>query len=370
MSLHGFLRKHLSFLLALTAFFITLLVLGCGGNNSAPPVATAATAWEAAQVGATFVGRAECRDCHARIDDEYATQVNAHTKPNSRHGQAASLQTCGSCHTTGFGQPSGGKLDGTTPKLDGIGCESCHGPGSKHIAADTKLERKATITRTPPAQETCWQCHGDRRPVGGGVYHPGAMTQPAAPVTAASLRETAPGSLRGPHYASAAFLAGRSGYGLTTPISSPHSKLPDSCLDCHKPGISSATGKVNHGATALSVNLDTTQPNCAKCHSGDTRSALMQDGVNKLMIELGGEDPANPGHFDSNNRGGLLTAYSTAHAINLSTNADPDNPHVIAYKAARYNFRYVYGDHSLGVHNPAFTRRLLEDAKKILSDNP
>ena len=347
-------------LFAIASSAIVFMAIGCGGGSSTP--IAQASLWQ--QQGATYTGRVACRDCHANIYDQYAQQPmgNMTNYADTRHTQAAN---CNGCHVTGFGEPTGGMLNGSTPHLDGVGCESCHGPGSKHIAASTTAERKKQITRVPP-DKTCMDCHGDRKSTPDG-YRPGALNEPFTQVTSDSFRETNPGSVRGPHYPPAAFLLGRKGFEHTQASPSPHSTLPNTCLNCHQKNISGATGKVDHGEFAQVPNTDTSRPECASCHGGGrTSGQLVQTAINAMLIELAGEDSANPGHYDSSTAGGLLGAYAATHSIALSSNNDKDNPRVIAYKAARYNIRYVISDHSLGVHNPAFAKRLLEEAKALL----
>jgi len=349
-------KKLLAVLLAACASaVIVLLIGGCGGGSGSPSSSAAQTGWK--QVGATYVGRGRCRDCHASIDDQYAQQDmgdNAET--------AMSGTNCQNCHVTGYGEPSGFKADGSTPHLDGIGCEDCHGPGSKHVAASTNDERIANITRVPPSDKACWGCHGDRIKNADGTYSPGAIYLPAVPVTAATLHAMNPGKVSTPHHAPAQFLLGRNGYGMAQTMPSPHSTLDNTCLDCHKPGISPINGQVNHGVDALlPPNLDRSRTECAYCHGGRNDTAV-QTGIKAKLIELGGEDPANPGEPDGKAGGGLLHAYQVAHTIDTTTNLIPDDPFVIAYKGARYNFSYVRGDASLGVHNPEFATKLLDDA--------
>lgn len=347
----------MAILLAFAIIASTFLLGGCGGSSSFKPISTPLTVWK--QIGATYVGRTRCRDCHAGIDDQY-TQQNMGDATTSMSGT-----NCQNCHVTGYGEPTGFKPDGSTPNLDGIGCEDCHGPGSKHVAASTNEERVANITRVPPADKACWSCHGDRIKNSDGTYSPGAIYQPEVLVTDATLHDMNP-KVSTPHHAAAAFLLGRDGYNIPEAIPSPHSTLTNTCLDCHKPGISSVTGQVNHGLDALlPPNLDRTRPECASCHGGRSDTTV-QAGVKALLIKLGGEDPANPGQPDGKAAGGLLGAYATAHNITVTTNLTPDDPYVIAYKGARYNFGYVRGEGSMGVHNPEFANRLLNDAIALL----
>ena len=84
------------------------------------------------------------------------------------------------------------------------------------------------------------------------------------------------------------------------------------------------------------------------------------------LIELGGEDPADPGHPDHDAQGGLLGDFASANSITDSS--DPDDPDVKAYKGARHNFILVVGSGGYGTHNPEFARDLLADARTLLDD--
>lgn len=343
-------RRGLLLLLGLAAVVAALGVTGCGGGGSTTTgtAQLATSGWK--QVNATYVGRARCRDCHSAIDNDYSTQDMGDNAPTEMSGVS-----CGTCHVTGYGQPGGGLTDGSTPHLDGIGCENCHGPGSKHASS----HNKADITRTPPAKDTCWTCHGDR------PFN--SLAGPIDTVTSAALRETKPGSVRGPHYPPAGFLLGVRGYNIAQAVPSPHTALKNTCVDCHTPGISGITGKVDHGVNAQKPNIDTTRPACASCHGGRSESeTLLQAGVIEELIKIGGESPTTPGRPDSAANGGLLKAYATAHNISLTTNTAPDDPFVIAYKAARYNYNYLRKEGSWGVHNPPFARRLIDDTIALL----
>ena len=293
------------------------------------------------------------------------------TGPTSAHSRK-STGDCAKCHVTGYGEPSGGTIDvggdadmTNVPLsgLYGVTCESCHGPGSKHVAADSNEARKMNITRIPKSKFTCYNCHT------GSSSGFKMLENPVAPVDQASLATQNPG-FRGAHHASAAaMIEGVLGYNYPTPQPSPHSTLQNACIDCHlQPKISPANGKVDHGARQLVPNTNTSRPQCITCHGAAAQSELpLQTGVKEMLIKLGGEDPADPGEPDVNAAGGLLNAYQVAHHIDLTTNNKPNDPAVIAYKGARWNFKYVMSDLSEGVHNPGFTRKLLEDAIEALS---
>ncbi len=106
-----------------------------------------------------YVGVDACIDCHEEI-------VNIYRKTSSKAKSDKSVllmreklttqefQGCLSCHTTGYGEPSGFKSFEQTPHLAVVGCESCHGMGYLH-SQDGSPE---SIMRTPPL-ELCETCH-------------------------------------------------------------------------------------------------------------------------------------------------------------------------------------------------------------------
>jgi predicted CXXCH cytochrome family protein len=81
-------------------------------------------------------------------------------------------QNCAACHTSGFNVEDKSWLD------EGVQCEACHGPGSRHLEAADELSRnasaeeidavRATIILNPDAQ-ICGQCHS-RGVDASGVY--------------------------------------------------------------------------------------------------------------------------------------------------------------------------------------------------------
>jgi len=328
---------------------MVLLAAGCGGGGDNSDLLPA-TGFK--QVGATYVGRATCRDCHVTTDDQYDTQ-NHGLNFRVVHGDQITGYNggCASCHTTGFGEASGYNHDGSTPRLEGIGCESCHGPGSKHVAADSIEERRANITRVPPAEDTCWTCH-----VNGQRF---ALDQPMTEVNALSLRNTVPNKVA-PHHPQAMFLLGLQGYD-TPATPSPHTNIPNTCVTCHmKYETNPENNKMDHSLAMLEPDLDFSQAVCASCHAA--RDTFVQVGVEELLIKLGGAFVNGMPNTTPENGDGLIGQFVRAHNIDVTTNAAPDDPNVQAFKMARYNYIYVEADKSDGVHNPGFAKKLLDDA--------
>ena len=115
--------------------------------------------------GATFVGSGSCLDCHANAARSWAGSGHARAfRPLVERGADAD-PSCLSCHTVGFGSESGyrradagAKLMDAGAKLTNVGCESCHGPGSLHVAQRVAGVAAPVKFRTLGAGD-CQSCH-------------------------------------------------------------------------------------------------------------------------------------------------------------------------------------------------------------------
>lgn len=133
-----------------------------------------------------FTGAAGCKKCHRSKKSGAQYKVWAKMK----HAQAfASLATpeaqkiakekgianaqkadaCLKCHVTAFGVAAE-RLGKKYSIEEGVGCESCHGPGSAYskkkvkkaiVAGKTKPESVGLLKVT---KETCVKCHNDESP--------------------------------------------------------------------------------------------------------------------------------------------------------------------------------------------------------------
>lgn len=105
---------------------------------------------------AHFVGTAKCASCHEGAMTFWRKTVHAHAWTTLVQGGKQADYKCVGCHVTGFGEVGGSSL-GFTRKLEAVQCESCHGPGSLHVAGEGNEEPLAVKRDTP--ESTCTTCH-------------------------------------------------------------------------------------------------------------------------------------------------------------------------------------------------------------------
>jgi hypothetical protein len=107
---------------------------------------------------ARYVGGEECRSCH-----EAAYALWERTPHSRAYWTLETLHknfnlSCVGCHVTGYQRPGGSEVVQNEGLRD-VQCETCHGPGSLHVAARTPAQQRATILRNPPQAFCAQQCH-------------------------------------------------------------------------------------------------------------------------------------------------------------------------------------------------------------------
>jgi hypothetical protein len=107
---------------------------------------------------ARYVGTQSCMGCH---QEEYAIwkdSGHAHAWKSLKHTKADADPNCIGCHSVGFGTVSGYRREFKHEKLIDVGCESCHGPGSQHVAERSSGGPVRHKFR-PLAEGDCRSCH-------------------------------------------------------------------------------------------------------------------------------------------------------------------------------------------------------------------
>lgn len=126
--------------------------------------------------GASFVGTKMCGSCHPAalmvwdkskhagawktLEDAASGKLVHKTTGKPRYGwPTTAYPDCVGCHVVGYGQKSGFVSAAKTPHLTDVGCETCHGAGSRHVDAQLgKIGKdEGKLGRCDPA--LCTACH-------------------------------------------------------------------------------------------------------------------------------------------------------------------------------------------------------------------
>lgn len=99
-----------------------------------------------------IVGTDSCKKCHDQTSAHWETTGHAHAWQRLVKEEGHVDPYCQQCHTTGYGLPGGFSSLMTSAARHDVGCESCHGPSSAHVADSSR--------RTPfDAAGICLKCH-------------------------------------------------------------------------------------------------------------------------------------------------------------------------------------------------------------------
>ena len=108
---------------------------------------------------AAYVGTAACTGCHPAATEAWNRSGHAKALSTLTEAQHGSDPECLTCHVKGFRQP-GGWAGKSTPELDNVGCEACHGPGSVHAAAPAGTgARRYKGAPAGTGASACLTCH-------------------------------------------------------------------------------------------------------------------------------------------------------------------------------------------------------------------
>lgn len=144
----------------------------------------------------TYVGSSKCKKCHIATNRSWKKTKMGKAFETLKPGVAAEVKTkhglnpakdyttdatCLKCHTTGFGHeggyvipdPNDKRAVRKAKKMAGVGCESCHGPGSAYIKVfeeifkskrKYKVEELYAVGLKKIDATTCTGCHNSEGP--------------------------------------------------------------------------------------------------------------------------------------------------------------------------------------------------------------
>jgi len=153
---------------------VAFLVLGAGIFSPAGE----------AQDDFKYVGAQKCRICHrtekqgrqfpiwqkSKHADAFkllaTPEAKAYAEERGISEDPQKADACLKCHVTGHGQPKE-KFESTFSIEEGLGCETCHGPGSAYRPMKVMKDHDASIAAGlifPVKEERCLECHNEESP--------------------------------------------------------------------------------------------------------------------------------------------------------------------------------------------------------------
>jgi hypothetical protein len=293
---------------------------------------------------------ASCFECHSdqntflvAIENQWVNSRHASGLNSDRNGAS-----CSGCHTSeGFMQRVAGEETTNITNPTMIHCFTCHAPHTD-LNFELRVESPQTLadgTQTDIGKgNLCAACHQARRDF--NTYFNGAITS----------------SHWGPHHGTQAdVLYATNGHeydGFEYTETSYHRTLTkDGCVDCHV-----RTAGPNWGGGGHSVNMRAvldngdeiiTTESCKECHTtfgNDFDYNMVQTDVDSMVVVLGDLLVAE----------GLLD--DGGHPISGDVTED--------LAGALWNYLLVIEDRSRGIHNPNYTKGLLQSSIEFISTQP
>jgi len=354
--------KNYNFLKIFTLLLLSVVFVQCTSDPVMGPAGADGTDGIDGTDGADgATGTATCVSCHSEThrDPIESTYLMSGHAAAGAVGYAGGRSSCTDCHSNeGFIDLMDGKAGVDRTDQTAISCTTCH---EKHGTFDFETDgfdyalrtfdpvilRKVTTDFVFDYQDEngkstssniCVQCHQPRK-----------LALVDADELGVKDGKIIIPNRYGPHYgAQGILLEGIFGVEIegTTdyPTSNPH-REGASCVSCHM----GAEGTDSDGNLTGTHTLLPTLNSCTSCH-GETAAAK----VTSLQTEIDGLMTQLEVLFTAE---GLLDVDG-----NLVYNVEYD----VVVADAYWNYKYVYYDHSHGVHNPGYSKALLLNSIEAL----
>ncbi|MDE0636942.1 MAG: multiheme c-type cytochrome [Candidatus Poribacteria bacterium] len=101
-----------------------------------------------------YISAKTCKSCHEQEYLQWSTTRHAFAYQTLLKKERYFDPNCVSCHTTGYGYDTGYQIGDQDSTLQGVQCETCHGPGKQHAG-----NPKKTNIRSGKDTSLCLQCH-------------------------------------------------------------------------------------------------------------------------------------------------------------------------------------------------------------------
>ena len=113
------------------------------------------------QQGNGYVSATACQRCHEQEYLQWSATRHAFAYQTLLKKERYFDAGCVSCHTTGFGYPTGFHIGDSHSTLEGVQCETCHGPGKQHVG-----NPKKSNIRSGADTSLCLECHDTKHSPG------------------------------------------------------------------------------------------------------------------------------------------------------------------------------------------------------------
>lgn len=118
-----------------------------------------------------YVGSDSCLMCHTDTHKNWLTSAHSQAFETLKKSGHSTDTNCLACHSVGYGQP-GGYQEHLTRDFEGVGCESCHGPGEAHVQSKKKQDIRGLGEDCPfcVVEQICLSCHNAQNDPDFNIY--------------------------------------------------------------------------------------------------------------------------------------------------------------------------------------------------------